>query len=115
MPSGVRRIHETAARVALRMLIQRWVSKALTVFLEIDAGIKGADFSRTTDYIMVVAYLMARLGFPQDEFRTFLDDYQGLLDRYRGILGVQIYNKLMGSDARTKVRAAGAFVERCCS
>lgn len=91
------------------------MSKSLTDFLEIDAGIKGADFTRTTDYIMVVAYLMARLGFPQGECRKFLDDYHGLLDRYRGILGVRIYNKIMGSDARTKLRAATAFVEQCYS
>ena len=89
------------------------VSAGITKMLAQDAGVPGVDFTDITDYVVLLVYLMRKMGFTKTECRQFLSGFEAILERYRAELPHSIYSKIILTSARGKLSAARRFVGVC--
>lgn len=87
------------------------VSKAVGELLGFEMGTADISFEEITDYILLIAYLMARLGFTKTECRQLIQGYREITERYRKILPYAIYSQFIGSRTRSKLGAAELFIK----
>ena len=88
------------------------IGKAVGEMLGFEMGATSIDFEELTDYILLLTYLMVRLDFTKTECRRLVQGYREVTERYRKILPYNIYSQFIGSQARSKLDAAEAFIKR---
>lgn len=68
------------------------------------------DFTDITDYVILLVYLMRRMGFTKTECKQLVAGYEAILERYRSELPINIYSKLIKTSTRGKLTALRQFV-----
>ncbi len=86
------------------------VNAGVSKLIEQETGASGISFSDITDYVVLIAYLMKRMGFTKTECRQLVIGYEAILEKYRSELPFNIYSKLVRTDAKTKLAATRRFV-----
>lgn len=86
------------------------IKKSVRQFLNFEMNIQGIVFREITDYVLLITYLMARLGFTKTECKQLLREYQTTLEKYRAQLPYNIYSQLIGTQANEKLASANNFI-----
>lgn len=87
------------------------ISKSVGELLKFEMGTIDVDFDEITDYVLLITYLMARLQFTKTECRQLIQGYREIVERYRGLLPYSIYSQFIGTQTRSKLNAAEAFIK----
>ena len=88
------------------------VHKTVGELLEGEMELQGVDFGDIVDYALMLAYLMAGLGFTKTECKQFLQGFEELLERHRNALPYDIYSQYVKTQTRAKLAAARDFVSQ---
>lgn len=75
-----------------------------------ETGVGKIDFGDITDYIVLLVYLMRRMGFTKTECKQLVSGYEAVLEKYRSELPFNMYSKLIRTTARGKLIALRRFV-----
>lgn len=86
------------------------INTGVTQLIKQETSIGKVDFKDVTDYVVLLVYLMRRMGFTRTECRQLLSGYEAIIERYRAMLPFDVYSKLVRTDARNKIAAARSFV-----
>ena len=87
------------------------IGKSVGELLKFEMGTIDVDFDEITDYVLLITYLMARLQFTKTECRQLIQGYREIVERYRGLLPYSIYSQFIGTQTRSKLNAAEAFIK----
>lgn len=68
------------------------------------------DFTDITDYVILLVYLMRRIGFTKTECKQLVAGYESILEKYRAELPFIVYSKLIKTSAHGKLTALRQFV-----
>ena len=71
---------------------------------------KEINFDEITDYVLLLIYLLAHLGFTKTECRQLLQGYKTIIERYRDILPYNIYSQFLRTQTRAKVTAGELYI-----
>lgn len=85
-------------------------SKALLESIREESGVKQFNLEEITDYVVLVTYLLRKLGCSKTECKRFTRSFSLLFEKYRSDLPVNVYNKIIGTDARSKLRSLEVFI-----
>ncbi len=86
------------------------INTGVTQLIKQETGVGGVDFSDITDYVILLVYLMRRMGFTKTECKQLLSGYATILEKYRAELPFNVYSKIIKTNARGKLTAARQFV-----
>ena len=78
--------------------------------LKQETGVGKIDFTDITDYVILLVYLMRRMGFTKTECKQLVAGYESILEKYRAELPFIIYSKLIKTSAHGKLNALRQFV-----
>jgi abortive infection bacteriophage resistance protein len=79
--------------------------------LQSETSIKNIDFANIVDYVILIAYLMVKIGFTKTETKRFIADCQKILENNRQYLDYRIYSKIITSDTRNKLNLLKTYVQ----
>lgn len=68
------------------------------------------DFSTVADYVVLLAYLMKRLGFPSVSIARLLSGFEDSCEELRGQVPFALYSMIVHTNVREKLRRLRAFV-----
>jgi len=71
---------------------------------------KGVVFDTITDYLVLVVYLSAGLGFPKREVYRTTTSYASLTDELRSRVPARVFDQIVHSGNRGKVRRIEAWI-----
>ncbi len=60
------------------------------------------DFSDITDHIVLVTYIMRRMGLTKTECRQFINGYEAVIEQCRAELLFNVYSRIIRTTARGK-------------
>lgn len=86
------------------------ISTGVAQLIKQETGVGGVDFTDITDYIVLIVYLMRRMGLTKTECKRFLSGYEAILERFHAELPFNIYSKIIKTYARVKLSTAREFV-----
>lgn len=86
------------------------VNNGVTQLIKQEMGVGKVNFTDITDYVILLVYLMRRMGFTKTECKQLITGYETIIERYRAELPFNIYSKLIKTNARGKLAAARQFV-----
>lgn len=86
------------------------ISTGVAQLLKQETGVGKIDFTDITDYVILLAYLMRRMGFTKTECKQLVAGYESILEKYRAELPFNIYSKLIKTSAHGKLTALRQFV-----
>lgn len=86
------------------------VSTGVAQLIKQETGVGKIDFGDITDYVILLVYLMRRMGFTKTECKQLVSGYEAVLEKYRSELPFNIYSKLIKTTARGKLIALRRFV-----
>lgn len=86
------------------------INTGVAQLLRQETGVGKIDFTDITDYVILLVYLMRRMGFTKTECKQLVAGYEAILERYRSELPINIYSKLIKTSARGKLTALREFV-----
>lgn len=86
------------------------ISTGVAQLLKQETGVGKIDFTDITDYVILLVYLMRRMGFTKTECKQLVAGYESILEKYRAELPFNIYSKLIKTSAHGKLTALRQFV-----
>lgn len=86
------------------------INTGVAQLLKQETGVGKIDFTDITDYVILLAYLMRRMGFTKTECKQLVAGYESILEKYRAELPFIIYSKLIKTSAHGKLTALRQFV-----
>ena len=86
------------------------INTGVSQLLKQETGVGKIDFTDITDYVVLLVYLMRRMGFTKTECKQLVAGYEGILEKYRAELPFNIYSKLIKTTAHGKLTALRQFV-----
>ncbi|MDA3935769.1 MAG: Abi family protein, partial [Actinomycetota bacterium] len=89
--------------------IRRQVKQLLESETGFPAGVR-AKFDTITDYFVLIIYLAYGLGMPKRECRSLIRQYSVLTDDLHARVPLRVFNTIVHTDNRTKVRALKDWV-----
>ena len=88
------------------------VSTGITKLIEQEMGVGEVSFTDITDYVVLITYLMRQMGLTKTECKQFLSRYEAVLERFRAELPINIYSKIIRTNARGKITSAREYLRR---
>lgn len=86
------------------------INTGVAQLLKQETGVGKIDFTDITDYVILLVYLMRRMGFTKTECKQLVAGYESILEKYRAELPFIIYSKLIKTSALGKLTALRQFV-----
>ena len=86
------------------------INTGVAQLLKQETGVGKIDFTDITDYVILLVYLMCRMGFTKTECKQLVAGYESILEKYRAELPFIIYSKLIKTSAHGKLTALRQFV-----
>lgn len=86
------------------------INTGVAQLLKQETGVGKIDFTDITDYVILLVYLMRRMGFTKTECKQLVAGYESILEKYRAELPFIIYSKLIKTSAHGKLNALRQFV-----
>lgn len=86
------------------------INMGVAQLLKQETGVGKIDFTDITDYVILLVYLMRRMGFTKTECKQLVAGYESILEKYRAELPFTIYSKLIKTSAHGKLTALRQFV-----
>ena len=86
------------------------INTGVAQLLKQETGVGKIDFTDITDYVILLVYLMRRMGFTKTECKQLVAGYESVLEKYRAELPFIIYSKLIKTSAHGKLTALRQFV-----
>ena len=86
------------------------VNTGVSQLIKQEMGVGKVDFTDITDYVILLVYLMRRMGFTKTECKQLITGYETTTERYRAELPINVYSKLIKTSARGKLAAARKYV-----
>lgn len=86
------------------------INMGVAQLLKQETGVGKIDFTDITDYVILLVYLMRRMGFTKTECKQLVAGYESILEKYRAELPFIIYSKLIKTSAHGKLTALRQFV-----
>jgi abortive infection bacteriophage resistance protein len=86
------------------------INTGVAQLLKQETGVGRIDFTDITDYLILLVYLMRRMGFTKTECKQLVTGYGAILEKYRAELPFRIYSKLIKTSAHGKLIALRQFV-----
>ena len=86
------------------------INTGVAQLLKQETGVGKIDFTDITDYVILLVYLMCRMGFTKTECKQLVAGYEAILEKYRSELPFNIYSKLIKTSAHGKLTALRQFV-----
>lgn len=86
------------------------INTRITELIKQETGVSGVDFKSITDYVVLLAYLMRRMGFTKTECRQLIANYEAILEHFYKELPFNIYSRLISTTTRNKLAKLRSFV-----
>ena len=86
------------------------INTGVAQLLKQETNVGRIDFTDITDYVILLVYLMKRMGFTKTECKQLISGYEAILEKYRAELPFNIYSKLIKTSARGKLNSLRLFV-----
>lgn len=86
------------------------INTGVAQLLKQETGVGKIDFTDITDYVILLVYLMRRMGFTKTECKQLVAGYESILEKYRAELPFNIYSKLIKTSTHGKLTALRQFV-----
>ena len=86
------------------------INTGVAQLLKQETGVGKIDFTDITDYVILLIYLMRKMGFTKTECKQLVAGYEAILEKYRAELPFNIYSKLIKTSAHGKLTALQQFV-----
>lgn len=88
------------------------IDVGVSKLIQQETNAKAVDFEDITDYVILLAYLMQKMGFTKTECKQLIAGYATILDRYYSELPFNIYSKLIHTNSRGKLNAMMDFIRK---
>ncbi len=62
------------------------INTGVSQLLKQETGVGKTDFTDITDYVVLLVYLMRRMGFTKTECKQLIAGYEAIVERYRAEL-----------------------------
>lgn len=76
------------------------INTGIAQLLKQETGVGKIDFTDIIDYVILLVYLMRRMGFTKTECKHLVAGYGAILERCRSELPINIYSKLIKTGTR---------------
>ncbi len=86
------------------------INTGVSQLLKQETGVGKVDFTDITDYVVLLVYLMCRMGFTKTECRQLITGYETIIERYRTELPFNVFSRIIKTTARGKLTALRQFV-----
>lgn len=86
------------------------INTGVAQLLKQETGVGKIDFSDITDYVVLLVYLMCRMGFTKTECRQLIAGFEAIIERHRAELPFNVYSRIIKTTARGKLSALRQFV-----
>lgn len=86
------------------------VGKQLTEYFNIQMNVKDIQFNRIVDYLAVIILISSSLGYNKTELRKIVKSFEIYLNELRQNLNVSTYDKIFGTDIRSKIREINEYI-----
>lgn len=86
------------------------INTGVAQLLKQETNVGRIDFTDITDYVILLVYLMRRMGFTKTECKQLIAGYEAILEKYRAELPINIFSKLIKTSTRGKLTALRQFV-----
>ena len=86
------------------------ISGSVSSTLEIETGIQNIGFSSIVDYVVLVAYLLKKLGTSKTDIKTFVSDIQNTVETFRASVPSNLFAKVVYTDTRRKLLQLKEFI-----
>ena len=84
------------------------VSSSLTI----ETGIQSITFKNIVDYVILVTYLLKRLGTSKTDTRKFVTEIQSTIEEFRARTPYNNYAKIVFTDTRKKLQQLQQFISK---
>nr|WP_231563468.1 hypothetical protein [Staphylococcus schweitzeri] len=85
-------------------------SNRLKEYLGIKMGIHNLDFDRIIDYLILLILICAGLSYSKTELQRIISQFEQNLDYLRSKISESTYDKIIGVQARPKLRSLKNFI-----
>ena len=86
------------------------INTGVTQLIKQETGVGRVDFTDVTDYVVLLVYLMRRMGFTKTECKQFVAGYETIIEHFRAELPFNVYSRIIKTTARGKLTALRHFV-----
>ena len=86
------------------------INTGVSQLLKQETGVGKTDFTDITDYVVLLVYLMRRMGFTKTECKQLIAGYEAIVERYRAELPFNVFSRIIKTTARGKLSALRRFV-----
>lgn len=86
------------------------INTGVAQLLKQETGVGKIDFTDITDYVVLLVYLMRRMGFTKTECKQLIAGYGAIIERYRAELPFNVFSRIIKTTARGKLSALRQFV-----
>lgn len=76
------------------------INTGIAQLLKQETGVGKIDFTDIIDYVILLVYLMRRMGFTKTECKRLVAGYGAILERCRSELPINFYSKLIKTSTR---------------
>lgn len=88
------------------------ISTGVTRLLKQETGVGQVDFTDITDYLVLLVYLMRKMGFTKTVCRQFISGYEAILERFRAEIPFSVYSRIIKTNAKNKLTATRRFLRK---
>lgn len=75
-----------------------------------ETGIQSITFNNIVDYVILVVYLMKKLGFTKTEAKQFIGQFRDSYEELRKAIPIQLFSKIIPTDTRAKLNQLQNFL-----
>lgn len=86
------------------------INTGVSQLLKQETGVGKVDFADITDYVVLLVFLMRRMGFTKTECKQLITGYEAIIERYRAELPFNVFSRIIKTTARGKLTALRQFV-----
>ena len=86
------------------------INTGVSQLLKQETGVGKIDFTDITDYVVLLVYLMRRMGFTKTECKQLIAGYETIIEHFRAELPINVYSRIIMTTARSKLTALRQFV-----
>lgn len=88
------------------------VNKTLPQLLTNETKIPNITFKTIVDYLILMIYLQTNLGVRKTELIQIIQEFESIADKFREEIPVNIYNQILYTDTRNKLRILKSYIEK---
>lgn len=80
-------------------------------FLQAEMGMENITFNTTTDYVVLLTYLMKQVGINREDLRPFVTGFVELVEQLKADIPEEIFYSIMEADYADKLEKIKVFIE----